>query len=85
MKAPVIGAQYRTKLGRCTLHPVEEKMEEDRFVYDRAQSYENNFSRWYNMNCDERSYYNEKLYTREEGRQVFKQFIKNAREHSEQT
>tara|TARA_R100000750_G_scaffold60204_1_gene49418 strand:+ start:273 stop:452 length:180 start_codon:yes stop_codon:yes gene_type:complete len=57
---------------------VEEKMGEDRFVYDRSQSYETNFARWYNMNCDERSDYNERLYTKEEGRQVFKQFMKNA-------
>jgi hypothetical protein len=53
-------------------------MKEDEFVYDRSQSYETNFARWYNMNCDERSDYNERLYTKEEGRQVFKQFIKNA-------
>tara|TARA_R110000751_G_scaffold149398_1_gene254340 strand:+ start:810 stop:986 length:177 start_codon:yes stop_codon:yes gene_type:complete len=58
---------------------MEEEMREDRFVYDRAQSYENNFARWYKMNCDERSDYNEKLYTKEEGRQVFKDFIKKAR------
>ena len=54
-------------------------MREDEFVYDHGQSRETNFTRWYNMNCDERSGYNEKPYTEEEGRQVFKQFIKNAR------
>ena len=53
------------------------KMEEDEFVYDRSQSYETNFTRWYNMNCDERSDYNERLYTEEEGKAVFKEFIKH--------
>ena len=54
-------------------------MREHRFVYDRDQSYETNFNRWYNMNCNERSDYNERLYTEEEGKVVFEQFIKNAR------
>tara|TARA_R110000823_G_C15739804_1_gene480678 strand:+ start:89 stop:253 length:165 start_codon:yes stop_codon:yes gene_type:complete len=54
-------------------------MREYEFVYDRDQSYETNFARWYNMNCDERSDYNERLYTEEEGRQVFKQFTKKSR------
>ena len=52
-------------------------MKEDEFVYDRSQSYETNFIRWYNMNCDERSDYNERLYTEEEGKAVFKEFIKH--------
>ena len=51
-------------------------MREDEFVYDRSQSYETNFIRWYNMNCDERADYNERLYTEEEGKAVFKDFIK---------
>ena len=59
-------------------YPLEGEMTEYRFVYDKDQSYEINFRRWYNMNCSERSQYNEKLYTEEEGEKVFKSFLKNA-------
>ena len=57
-------------------------MRDDKFVYDRRQSYETNFIRWYSMNCDERSEYKERLYTEDEGKAVFKDFIqhKNVRE-----
>ena len=59
-------------------YPLEGEMTEYEFVYDKDQSYEINFRRWYNMNCSERSHYNEKLYTEEEGEKVFKSFLKNA-------
>jgi len=51
-------------------------MSEREFVYDEDQSRERNFGRWYEMNCDERSGYNEKSYTREEGEAVFEDFVK---------
>ena len=42
-------------------------------------SYEKNFSNWYNMNCAERSDYNERLYSEEEGKLVFKSMYKKKR------
>jgi len=52
-------------------------MREFKFKYDEGQSEEINFERWYNMNCREKADYNEKLYTKEEGKRVFKQYINN--------
>ena len=51
------------------------------FVYDEEATFDCNYDRWYYMNCDERSEYKERLYTKEEGKAVFKSFIKykNAR------
>ena len=51
-------------------------MKEYEFVYDEDQSYEINFRRWYNMNCSERSDYNERLYNEEEGKLVFNSMFK---------
>jgi hypothetical protein len=52
-------------------------MIEYEFVYDENEAFDYNFRRWYDMNCAERSEYKEKLYTREEGEVVFKDFIKH--------
>jgi hypothetical protein len=51
------------------------------FIYDEKETFDCNYDRWYDMNCAERSEYKERLYTKEEGKAVFKSFIKykNAR------
>ena len=54
-------------------------MREYEFKYDDNMSYEKNFSNWYNMNCAERSDYNERLYSEEEGKLVFKSMYKKKR------
>jgi len=51
-------------------------MREDEFVYDEEEAFDWNYNRWYDMNCAERSEYKERLYTKEEGKAVFKSFIK---------
>ena len=51
-------------------------MRQYEFIYDKDSSYENNFNRWYNMNCAERSDYNERLYSEEEGKLVFNSMFK---------
>jgi len=56
--------------------PLEKIMREYEFIYDKDSSYENNFNRWYNMNCAERSDYNERLYNEEEGKLVFNSMFK---------
>jgi len=54
-------------------------MREYEFKYDDNMSYEDNFGKWYNMNCAERSDYNERLYSEEEGKLVFKSMYKKKR------
>ncbi len=41
------------------------------FKYDPTITYSENYSIWYVMNCEERSLYREKMYTPDEGREVF--------------
>tara|TARA_B100000963_G_scaffold357406_1_gene379542 strand:- start:2058 stop:2222 length:165 start_codon:yes stop_codon:yes gene_type:complete len=41
------------------------------FEYDESISYEQNFTVWYDMNCRERSAWNERQYTLEEAKLVF--------------
>ena len=41
------------------------------FEYDESLTFEENFNVWYDMNCRERSAWNEKQYTVEEARIVF--------------
>tara|TARA_Y100000592_G_C5299546_1_gene234813 strand:+ start:347 stop:514 length:168 start_codon:yes stop_codon:yes gene_type:complete len=43
------------------------------FEYDESMTFEDNFVVWYDMNCRERSAWNEKVYTKEEGMKVFKE------------
>ena len=54
-------------------------MSEYEFKYDDRSSYENNFARWYNMNCSERATFNEELYTETEGKMVFDKMYKKKR------
>ena len=60
-------------------YPLEGDMREYEFKYNDNMSYEDNFSKWYNMNCAERSDYNERLYNEEEGKLVFKSMYKKKR------
>ena len=46
------------------------------FEYDENISFEQNFNVWYDMNCRERSAWNEKQYTVEEARIVFNEMYK---------
>ena len=57
------------------------RLSEYEFDYDEEETFERNYDRWYDMNCAERLEYQERLYTEEEGKAVFKDFIKykNAR------
>ncbi len=41
------------------------------FEYDESLTFEENFTVWYDMNCRERSAWNEKQYTVKEARVVF--------------
>ena len=43
------------------------------FNYDESMTFEENFNVWYDMNCRERSNYNEELYTKEEGLKIFEE------------
>ena len=54
-------------------------MREYEFKYNDNMSYEDNFSKWYNMNCAERLDYNERIYSEEEGKLVFKSMYKKKR------
>ena len=60
-------------------YPLEGDMREYEFKYNDNMSYDDNFSKWYNMNCAERSDYNERLYSEEEGKLVFKSMYKKKR------
>jgi len=51
-------------------------MREYEFKYNDNMSYDDNFSKWYNMNCAERLDYNERIYSEEEGKLVFKSMYK---------
>lgn len=54
-------------------------MREYEFKYNDNMSYDDNFSKWYNMNCAERLDYNERIYSEEEGKLVFKSMYKKKR------
>lgn len=54
---------------------MENAMEE--FIYDGSQDFEANFERWFVLNCEERSYYNEPQYTEERGREIFADIVKS--------
>jgi len=41
------------------------------FVYDRNISFSKNFERWYHLNCNERNFYKDRLYTPIEAEKVF--------------
>ena len=41
------------------------------FIYNKADSYKNNYRRWRKMNRKERKEFNMQLLTKEESRQVF--------------
>ena len=43
------------------------------FEYDHRFSFTSNFINWYQVNCEERSAYNEKLYSENEGLDVFRE------------
>ena len=49
----------------------------EEFVYDEEETFDWNYDRWYDMNCAEREEHKERLYTKEEGKAVFKRFIKH--------
>ena len=53
----------------------------EEFVYDEELTFDCNYDLWYDMNCADSSEYKERLYTKEEGKAVFKRYIKykNAR------
>tara|TARA_R100000900_G_scaffold52580_2_gene42101 strand:+ start:288 stop:488 length:201 start_codon:yes stop_codon:yes gene_type:complete len=54
---------------------MENAMEE--FIYDGSQDFEENFQRWFVLNCEERSYYNDTQYTEERGREIFADIVKS--------
>ena len=45
-------------------------------TFEKDESYKTNFSRWYRMNCAERSDYKEELYSEREGKLVFDKMFK---------
>ena len=49
----------------------------EEFIYDGSQDFEANFERWFTLNCEERSYYNEPQYTREHAREIFADMVKS--------
>ena len=48
----------------------------EKFIYDGSRDFEENFQRWFILNCEERSYYNDTQYTEEHGREVFAELVK---------
>jgi hypothetical protein len=48
----------------------------EEFIYDGSRDFEENFQRWFVLNCEERSYYNDTQYTEEHGREVFAELVK---------
>ena len=48
----------------------------EKFIYDGSRNFEENFQRWFILNCEERSYYNDTQYTEEHGREVFAELVK---------
>ena len=54
-----------------------QRMDDDDLVfqYNQDVSYERNFTRWFMMNCAERTEFGEQAYSQDEGLKVFKQFI----------
>ena len=48
----------------------------EEFIYDGSRDFEENFHRWFFLNCDERSYYIDTQYTEELGREVFAELVK---------
>ena len=48
---------------------------EPNFKYDESMTFDENFAVWYDMNCRELTDWNETVYTREEGLNVFNQMF----------
>ena len=64
----------------CTAGPLsivywEKNMET--FEYSTHLTFQENFEKWYAMNSDEKSFYNEPPYTRKEGETVFYNMFQN--------
>lgn len=51
-------------------------MADNIFKYDESMSFMENYNLWYDMNCKERSAWNEQPYTHEEGLKVFEEMYK---------
>ena len=48
----------------------------EEFIYDGSRDFEEKFQRWFILNCDELSYYNDTQYTEDLGREVFAELVK---------
>ena len=51
----------------------------EEFKYENSDTYEQNFIRWYNMNCKEKRVHREEEYSKAEGLKVFE---KRSEEHT---
>jgi hypothetical protein len=60
-------------------YPLEGDMSDYEFIYNDNMSYDDNFNKWYYMNCAEKSDFNEKPYNEKEGRLVFDRMYKKKR------
>ena len=65
---------------RKTLHLPSK--DEEVFKYNSRITYQENFEKWYAMNSDEKSFFNETPYTKEEGKTVFHNIYKDKLAHS---
>ena len=52
------------------------------FEYCNSDTYEENFDRWYVMNCKERLDHNEDIYSMKEGLEVFKKMHRGSLAHT---
>ena len=49
----------------------------EEFKYNGKESFEQNFDRWFLLNCDEKKVYNEKPYEREEAKEIFANYVRD--------
>ena len=54
----------------------------EEFEYCNGDTYEENFNRWYGMNCKERANHNEDIYSKKEGLEVFRKMHRGSLAHT---
>jgi len=54
----------------------------EEFKYENSDTYEQNFIRWYNMNCKEKRVHREEEYSKAEGLKVFEKMHRGSLAHT---
>ena len=57
----------------------------EEFKYNGNESFDQNFDRWFLLNCDEKKVYNEKPYEREEAKEIFANYVRDKWQEDQKT